>query len=346
MIREVLDLKRLRDLPPDDAAALLISRRLDGAENDAAALQAWLSADDAHQRAWARANRVDRAFDAGDNEILQALRDAAVAPLPSPPWRSPRWAAAAAAIVVVLGGLTAYTVQRGSRSAPPSLPVIAQNQPPVGSASVHYATLKGERKDVTLPDGSLMTLDTDTAVDVAFSSGRRALALAKGRAFFAVEHDAARPFVVQANGREVIALGTRFDVRLDPGRLRVVLTEGRVSVGPVNRAGDARLLRAGQTLVEADDGTVTVSAADLAEARNWRRGLMTFHNDTLLAAAEEFNRYSAERLVVRDPRVAKLRVTGAFQAGDAGRFTRTLTLVHPVKVVRTPAGDLEILPAT
>ncbi len=95
-----------------------------------------------------------------------------------------------------------------------------------------------------LPDGSRMTLDTDSEVDIAFAPERRNLRLVKGRAFFDVAHDAQRPFAVVADGREVEALGTRFDVRMDPGQVRVVLVEGRVSVKSANHASPTTLLKA------------------------------------------------------------------------------------------------------
>lgn len=346
MIREVLDLNRLRALAPDTAAALLIARRLDGASSDDAVLEAWLALDDSHRRAWARANRADRAFaPPTDNDVLTAIRAAALKARPEPAWRSPRWAAAAAAVVLVLGGLTLFLAQSGPGRDPIAGPIYAQGPGPAAVQAMRYATLKGERKDVVLPDGSTMTLDTESAIDVAFAPARRSLTLAKGRAYFDVKHDATRPFVVKAGGQEVIALGTRFDVRLDPGRLQVVLAQGRVSVGPTRHDLAPHILTSGETLVAAGDA-VTVAPADLDAATNWRRGLLTFHNDTLATAAAEFNRYSTDRLIVRDPRVAGLRVTGAFRAGDAGRFGRTLTQIHPVMMVRTGPGELEIVPTS
>lgn len=341
MIREALTLDGLNALSPAQAAALLAARRLEGGgDGDEGVLEAWLQHDSAHGRAWDGAQRALGVFDdADDDELLQAMRAAARGARPAAPqW--PRMAAAAAAVLVVAGaGLLVY--------APTAFrPGAASSQAGAPAAKVlDYATARGERKQLVLADGSRVTLDTDSLVRVAFTPGRRSLRLMKGRAAFDVRHDAGRPFAVAAGGREVIAVGTRFDVRLDPGQVRVVLVQGRVSVSSAGLASPPVLLSAGQQLVAPETGPPVVGPADLDEAAGWERGYLTFRNQTLAAAAAEMNRYGGDRLVVRDRRVAQLRVSGMFRAGEAARFGRTLAQVHPVRVVRTSPGELEIVPA-
>ncbi len=180
---------------------------------------------------------------------------------------------------------------------------------------------------------------------MAFSANRRDLRLLKGRAFFDVAHNARRPFVVEAAGRQVVAIGTRFDVRLDPGRVRVVLVEGRVAVRSSGSAASPTLLSAGEQL-DARAGMVpVVSAADVQEVLNWQRGFVTFDNDTLAAAVAELNRDDIDQVMVRDRRVADLRISGLFRAGDVGRFGRALAQIHPVRIVRTGPHRFEIVSA-
>lgn len=167
----------------------------------------------------------------------------------------------------------------------------------------------------------------------------------KGQAFFDVKHDAARPFAVRAAGGEIVAVGTRFDVRLDPGSMRVVLVEGTVSVKSRNRAAPKTVLHAGQQLVDRAGAAPVVSEADVDAALNWQRGFVTFDNDTLATAAAELNRYSKDQIVVADPRIAGLRVSGVFQAGDPLRFGRTLAQIHPVQMKRSGPDQLEIVAA-
>jgi transmembrane sensor len=242
-------------------------------------------------------------------------------------------------LVLAAGAGLAVLAVRGG--APAAAPRVAQEAP----RAPDYWTRKGEQKTFVLPDGSRMTLDTDSAVEIAFAPQRRTLRLLWGRGFFDVQHDAARPFAVRAGAREVVALGTRFDVRLDPGRLQVMLVEGRVAVAALRGGAPPVSLRPGQQLVELAGTPPTISAADVEESRNWRQGLVTFHDATLAAATAEINRYSRDRLVVRDPRLARLRVSGVFRAGEAGRFGRTLAQVHPLRLVRTGPTELELVAA-
>jgi transmembrane sensor len=151
-----------------------------------------------------------------------------------------------------------------------------------------------------------------------------------------------RPFTVRAGDIEVVAIGTRFDVRLEPNLVRVTLIEGRVAVQSLNGRAAPVTLRAGEQLTERSGG-VTVSRPNLQEALDWPAGLVTFRNDTLAAAAAELNRYSSTALVVRDPRVARLRVTGSFKAGDPGRFARTVEQIHPVRSLRREGGAVELV---
>lgn len=345
MIREIVSPARLSAMPPEDAAATWLVRRSQGfhpAEEQA--FEQWLAAGPANREAWARAQRAWQCFDDEEgDELLGAIRDRALSAGPERTGFSGRRAAAAAAAVLVLAGAAAVWL----RPAPaPPRPVVAQGGPAplerFGSAD--YATAKGAQRTVRMPDGSRLTLDTDSAVDLAFQPGRRSIVLLRGRASFTVARDPARPFAVRAGGREVIALGTRFDVRLDPGKVQVTLIEGRVAVRSIESGLPPVTLKPGEKLVDTG-GRTTVSSVPVEEASDWRRGLLTFHDDTLTTAAGELNRYYERRLIVRDPQVARLRVSGSFRAGDPVRFARSVSQIHPVRAVRREDGTVELVSA-
>ena len=114
-----------------------------------------------------------------------------------------------------------------------------------------YATGTGERISATLRDGSQVTLDTQSELEVAFTRTQRTVRLKRGQAFFDVSKDKDRPFVVEANNRRLVAVGTAFDVRLDGSQIRVTMVEGVVRVerfapnsggGPGRRTGDQPML--------------------------------------------------------------------------------------------------------
>jgi transmembrane sensor len=207
-----------------------------------------------------------------------------------------------------------------------------------------YRTAVGERLAVPLEDGSLLTLNTDTRAVVRYRDGIRGVTLQRGQALFEVAKDASRPFVVTAGGRTVTALGTAFDVRLSDSRFEVTMLEGRVVVAqqpehaPLKYAnadliGIPTELGAGdQLLSTATVKRPVVRKADARRVTSWREGQIIFDNDALDYAVDELNRYGRQKLVLSDPRLANLRVSGAFYTRNTGVFIDMLTVHFPVHV--------------
>lgn len=96
--------------------------------------------------------------------------------------------------------------------------------------NAEFRTALGERRQVALPDGSLMDLNSRSVVAVHYVKGQRGIELKQGEAMFSVEHDTSRPFVVDAGAGQVTVTGTRFDVRRDDDQTRVVVEAGTVKV--------------------------------------------------------------------------------------------------------------------
>jgi transmembrane sensor len=180
-------------------------------------------------------------------------------------------------------------------------------------------------------------------VTAVFSPQRRSLRLVSGRAFFDVRHEAARPFIVNAMNVETVDIGTRFEVGLKGTDVRVILLDGRVAVTP---HGAARtVLSPGEQLVARDGAAPVVSRTAGDEALSWQTGFAAFDNDTLSEAAALLNRYPGDEILVRDPRVAAMRISGNFKIGDAERFGRTLEQIYPVRVIRRSEHQIEIVAA-
>ncbi|QXQ06824.1 FecR domain-containing protein [Sphingosinicellaceae bacterium] len=339
MIREALTLEHLQSLPSGEAAALLLVRQDmadesdHGDDGDDHVFMPWLESDPANGAAWARACQLWEQVtpDAPELQSLRAAPAAPVAPRSRAPWR---FAIAASVAVALVGGATFLARW-------PDGPTATQVAG-AGVVPVMLATGRGERRSFALADASNVTLNTDTALRVVFSpGGDRRVELLHGQAVFAVAHDASRPFIVAVGERSVTALGTRFEVRADPGLMRVVLVEGSVAV---RTGGPPIFLVPGQQLVARGDSPPVVSAADVSAVGDWQRGVVTFHDTPLSAAAAELNRYAATPLRVRDPKVAGYRVSGSFRTDDAARFARTVAEIYPVRVVAV-GTDLEIVAA-
>lgn len=291
---------------------------------DRQAHRAWLGASVANAAAWDEVSGVWSLFDgAGELAESTALRRTArrrKAPLPWIP------AAVAAGLVLSVGGGLALWQARA-----PALP--AATAP---ASATQYATALGEVRQVRLADGSIVTLDAQSAMRVRFDGRRRDVWLEAGRARFQVAHDKAHPFVVTARGRSVTALGTVFDVELLPQAVNVTLMQGKVSV---RAARQEMLMTPGERVVAADRGAWTLQPFD-AEAAGWPAGRLVFDNQPLRNVAAEMNRYSLRKLTIADPAVAATPISGVFEPGDVLTLAAGLEASRTARVERRSADEV------
>ena len=197
----------------------------------------------------------------------------------------------------------------------------------------------GERRVVQLDDGSRVTLDTDSRIEVRLTDRRRLVTLTAGQARFDVEGDSARPFIVQAGETRVTALGTSFDVRRFGAGARVVLVEGRVDVRDGERPDRQWSLRPGQQLVTSAREPRVV-ATDLPAATSWATGRLTFHETPIGVAVAEVNRYTRHPIELRAGDISSIRVSGVFDAGDVDGFVAALRDLYPLEAERAEDGHI------
>jgi transmembrane sensor len=209
-----------------------------------------------------------------------------------------------------------------------------------------YRTRLGERRVVTLSDGSRVHLNTASTVKVTMEKRRRRVHLVKGEALFEVAHDPARPFLVDAGSAHLRAVGTAFNVRIRESLVELTVTEGVVAITP---NGDP-VRGPGAPHIAAGDGAVIRSGAvaptalnpDLLRQRTaWQDGVIELDGETLSQAVDEFNRYRGHPIIVGDPRLANLRVGGRFEVDEADKFLTALEGSFPVSAI--PAADGSIL---
>lgn len=205
------------------------------------------------------------------------------------------------------------------------------------SASGVIASEVGRPRSFALADGSRIVLDTKSSIQVSLSDERRLIRLLAGRARFEVAKDAARPFIVESGGRQVIAVGTAFSVASEGERMSVVLEEGRVVVrSPARKtpddADDVSMLPGDRLMFAGSTGKAVEDRPDLAKLNVWQTGRLAFEDETLFAAVAEINRYSRRTIEVEDARSAGLRISGVYRADDPAGFARSIGLLLPVEV--------------
>jgi transmembrane sensor len=286
-----------------DASERLLSRHLSTAwsEADQAELDAWLESSPANRIAYWRMEAAWK-----QAERLSALRKPQAGAGANKARRSYAKILAAVAATVAI-------VAVGALSLPDS-------KPPPGKV---YSTPVGGRLTLALKDGSRIELNTDTRLRIPSGDARHAI-LEKGEAYFQIRHDAAHPFEVAAGGNRIIDLGTKFSVRAGSNRVEVALIEGSARVEPASPAegASAVILRPGDVAVATSD-SLAVSRkpqAALSDKLAWRNDMLAFKYATLAEAAAEFNRYNDTKIVVADPRVAKLTIYGNFPTRDVAGF--------------------------
>ncbi|AZF04710.1 FecR family protein [Pseudomonas sp. R5-89-07] len=214
---------------------------------------------------------------------------------------------------------------------------------PEKSYNAEFATRLGEHRQVVLPDGSLIDLNSRSVVTVHYEHGQRGVELKQGEAMFSVEHDPSRPFVVMAGAGHVTVTGTRFDVRRDDEQTRVAVEAGTVKVQ--GRVSDQVVtLTAGRgTHVDSQGQVAAAYAVNPAELTAWRSGKLIFNNATLSDVAREVSRYREQPLRVSTASVGNLRLTSVFKTGDTDALLKALPQILPVAVQTLPDGSQEII---
>lgn len=220
-------------------------------------------------------------------------------------------------------------------------------------------TQRGERREVSLSDGSVVEIDPETRFLVAFEEHTRRIVLKQGRALFKVAKNPQRPFLVDADGTTIRAVGTAFGVERQPQGVVVTVAEGKVGVFASDtfrepatsptadnnsehpRASDGA---AQPAVFLTADQQVTVSRAGIAVSVHsvnsdrelaWARGQLVLDNETIAAAVAEFNRYNRLQLHLANEVVARRSVSGIFNASDPESFVEFLQTVIPVQVTRS-----------
>jgi transmembrane sensor len=217
--------------------------------------------------------------------------------------------------------------------------------PKEAETAVRFATGHGEQRSWTLTDGSVVQLNTDSALRVAFDQKERFVELTQGQVYFSVAKDPQRRFRVIVNGAEIVAVGTQFDIYQHDQSVLVTVTEGRIAVygggehaSPQGMAASGRPVSVGageQIRINQAAVLESPTRAALKQNESWRSGRIVFEDQPLGQVVEQFNRYAKVPIEVSDLALGSVRIGGEFDAYDIDSFCAFLQSMDGVVVTRT-----------
>lgn len=278
----------LQEQPDDDAVK--------------AAFESWLAASPANAAAWTETRRVGELI----AQSPPAYRDLWMRPKSAP--RARKLAASAAALAVAAAIVIALA---------PNLLV---------RFTADYATGTAEVRAISLPDGSMVRLAPDSAIDVVYAAGKRRVRLMAGGGFFEVEPDAGRPFTVSTDMVETTVLGTAFDVRLHDEGATVAVRHGSVLVE--SGAGLREQLGPGDWIRTSASRGAERGAGPPDQAGAWVRGELVARDQSIAEIVAELRDYFHGAILITDDDLAAQRVTGLYDLDDPVRTLRAVAMTQ------------------
>jgi transmembrane sensor len=261
-------------------------------------LRDWLNGDPRRRGALLRAEAALSFLDRG-----RALSGVVPKPQARPIWIRRKLLFAGAALAASIVGVTVWV-----------------------TAPHRYGTTIGEIRQVPLSDGSVVAINTQSAVEVAMHPDKREVTLTRGEAWFKVAHDKTRPFIVSAGRIRIRAVGTAFSVRRYDDGADVQVTEGVVETWTTGEEDRKVRVAAGSKafVAEYEPPKTIQASADIERSLAWREGQIVLEGETLDQAVAQFNRYNAKKLVISDSNLAAEKLVGQFRATEPGTFAEAV----------------------
>lgn len=339
--------RKLDPLATDEArheAAVDWLQRLDDPKLNETEIQAWLEwfgASEQNRQAFEEVQLLYRRLRGMPTEYREEIRRRTGPRRPARDARAPRrravWALAA--------GLAGAAVALGTWWAVRSVP-----------AEGVYAAPPRQHRDVRLADGSVLVLGADSVATVQLRATQRLVSVQRGEAYFEVQHDAQRPFVVQIGDVRVTAVGTSFNVLRESERVTVTVTEGVVEVMRVGKAGGGsgagtrpsvaepiRVAIGQRAILPVAPSSHTVAAPGDLRAPVWREGRVEFVNAPLSEVLAVVNAYAPATLLIGDPRVADLTYSGTILREHLDEWIDSLPRVYPISTVPLEDGTIALV---
>lgn len=220
-----------------------------------------------------------------------------------------------------------------------------------------YKSKVGEQQVHTLVDGSILTLNTGSHVEVDYRDKQRRIRLLQGEALFDVEHDPLRPFLVFAGDGVVRAVGTAFTVHLDGDLVDVMVSEGSVELSSVlpqtsdkpetptaKKVATLGIIKAGHTarVKNAEASISSLTEEDISAKLSWKDGLVTFRGETLEEVIQEVGRYTNLEIKIMDEELNRMQFGGVFKTGDTETLFENLEAGFGVAIDTSQPGIVRL----
>jgi transmembrane sensor len=301
-----------------EAEAAAWATKLDAAPDQPhPGLDEWFSQDPGHAGALLRAQATLALFDRDTQEEELAAE-------PRKPARWKRWAIGGGAASALAASLAAVLL--------------------IGSPGERYETQTGEVRSVALSDGSSISIDAKSRIDVAFDATHRDVHMQSGKVLFRTVHDTSRPFRVIVDNIVITDIGTAFQVADDDpsGHVDVLVTQGAVRVdspsGRIDLTAGQRARFSKLAAATARPEPVRIAPADMDRLLAWRDGRLELDGETLESAVAEIDRHSRLQLRVGDPKLGRESLYGSFRMDDATGFARAAATSLGVEARAEPGG--------
>jgi transmembrane sensor len=214
----------------------------------------------------------------------------------------------------------------------------------LSTETIEYSTVIGEQANITLSDGSIVLLNTDSLIQVDFSGDRRVINLMKGEINLEVAKNPNRPLVVYAGSGMIWAIGTIFNVNYTESEVNVLVTEGTVKVyadaakdknsaSAIIDLTDAEptsvhetLVTAGQTVIydEVIKKQTELKQIEFDKKLAWHKGYVSFSGESLEEALKEISRYTDKEFVIANDSIKNIQVGGHFKTHDIDNLLTTI----------------------
>lgn len=222
----------------------------------------------------------------------------------------------------------------------------------------------GEQTSFIADDGSHIQLNTNSIVEVDFSSSYRKITLVKGEARFDVAKDKSRPFIVTSDEKSFTALGTIFNVQKHNQEMELLVTEGTVLVTKANEGLQViqnAILKANEQGIKQNLPGFVVTSGNKVSIKNnvakkiqevtldqmnrelaWQQGMLIFDGESLSSAINEINRYSEIKLTIADPTIANIKVSGYFETNDTQSLLDSLKSNFNILASSLPNRNIQL----